>query len=117
MGFWRRELIQPALDRDVQAEIAEQQAILERDPGNASAHFALGTLAHFQGATDSAVAFFRKAIELDPTYAAPRVSLGRICVVLGRDDEAWEHARAAARLGDRSLVEQLARHERKPDGQ
>ena len=110
MGFWRRELIQPALNTEVEAEIAAQQAILERDPSNAPAHFALGTLAHFGGETDAAVTFFLRAIELDPAYAAPHVSLGRICIVKGDYDEARKHAHEADRLGDRSLAEQLRRY-------
>lgn len=115
MSFWRNQVIQPALDSDVDAAVREQQAIVGRDPRNAPAHFALGTLAHFRGQVDAAVACFFRAIELDPAYAAPHVSLGRIEVVRGRYDEAWKHAREAERLGDRSLVEQLERYPRAAD--
>ena len=108
--MWRREVIQPALDGDVRAAVAEQRAILERDPVNPRAHFALGTLSHFRGETGAAVALFLRAIELDPGYAAPHLSLGRIYAVERRYDEAWKHARQAERLGDRSLVEQLERY-------
>ncbi len=110
MAFWREEVIQPSLDSDVQAAVAQQRAILERDPRNARAHFALGTLSHFQGQTDAAIEFFLKAIELDPTDAAPHVSLGRIYVMRGVYGLAWKHAREAQGLGDRSLVEQLERY-------
>lgn len=109
MSFWRKEIIQPALDVDVDDAFAEQQAILERDPKNPHAYFALGTLNHFHGQPDTAIPLFIKAIELDPTYAAPHVSLGRIYAVKGFNDLAWKHAREAMRLGDRSLVEQLER--------
>lgn len=110
MSFWRQEVAQPMLDRDVEAAMAEQRAILERDPGNARAHFALGTLAHFRGDSAAAMRSFCKATELDPAYAAPHVSLGRICAVEGHYDSAWRHAREAERLGDSSLVEQLERY-------
>lgn len=110
MALWRDEVIQPALDRDVEAAIAEQQAILRQNARNAGAHFALGTLTYFKGDRDAALAHFRKAIELDPDYAAPHVSLGRILAVAGQNEEAWEHACEAARLGDRSLLEQLQRY-------
>jgi len=110
MTFWRKRVIQSSLDRDVEAAAKEQEAILEREPDNARAHFALGTLSHFRGQTDEAIRFFRRAIELDAAYAAPHVGLGRIYIVRKLYAEAWEHAREAQRLGDRTLVEQLERY-------
>ena len=110
MSFWRRDIIQPALDRQVQAEMAERRANLAREPGNARARFALGTLCHFQGCTDEAIELYLRAIELDPNYTAPHISLGRIWAVRSVYDEAWKHAREAERLGDRSLVAQLERY-------
>jgi len=110
MSFWRRDVIQPALDQDVEQAIAEQQAILQRNSRNAGAHFALGTLTYFRGDRQAALEHFRQAIELDPAYAAPHVSLGRALAVEGRYEEAWEHAREAGRLGDPSLLEQLERY-------
>jgi len=110
MSFSRQEVVQPILDQDVNLSIAEQCAILERDPLNAPAHFALGTLYHYSGDRNTATSHFRQAIHLDPTFAAPHVSLGRILAVEGNDQEAWTHAREAERLGDRSLLEQLERY-------
>ncbi len=110
MGLWRNEVIQPALDRDLESAIAEQQAILDRDARNAGAHYALGSLCQFKGDRNAAVEYFRKAIEFDSAYAAPHVSLGRIYAIEGEYDAAWRHAREAERLGDRSLAEQLARY-------
>ena len=110
MSFWRREVAQPMLNQDIEASIAEQQAILERDARNTRAYFALGTLAHFRGDSAAAIAHFHKAIELDPADAAPHVSLGRVYAVKGDYDSAWRHAREAERLGDRSLVDQFERY-------
>jgi len=110
MSFWRQEVVQPALDKDVEEAIAEQQAILQQNARNAGAHFALGTLTYFKGDREAAADYFRQAIELDPNYPAPRVSLGRILALQGNHAAAWEHARAAERLGDRSLVELLERY-------
>jgi tetratricopeptide (TPR) repeat protein len=110
MSFWRSEVVQPVLDRDIEEAIAEQQAILQNNARNAGAHFALGTLTYFKGDADAAADYFRRAIELDPNYAAPRVSLGRILAVQGDHQAAWEHAHAAERLGDRSLRELLERY-------
>ena len=110
MSFWRREVVQPALDNDIEQAIAEQQAILQQNARNAGAHYALGTLNHYKGDVGSAIAHFLRAIDLDPGYAAPHVSLGRIRAVEGDHDAAWEHARAAERLGDRSLLDLLQRY-------
>lgn len=111
--FWRDEVIQFALDRDVNRALAEQQAILASDPNNAQAYFALGTLLHFQGSTDQAIRHFQKAIELDSRIAAPHLSLGRIYAVRGNYQLAWMHARAAEALGARDLVEILERYPEK----
>lgn len=109
-SFWQKELIQPALNRDVEAAVAEQQSIMEKDPNNAHAYFALGTLHHFQGKTEEAIRYFERAIELDATNAEPHLSLGRIYAVRGEYDLAWKHARAAESLGNRDLVEMLERY-------
>jgi len=109
-SFWRKEVIQPALNRDVEAVVAEQLSILARDPQNSHAYFALGTLSHFQGEIEQAIQYFEKAIEIDPTYAAPHVSLGRLYAVQGENELAWKHARAAEQYGDRTVVELLERY-------
>lgn len=110
MSLWRDEVIQPALDSDLERAIAEQHAILKREARNAGAHYALGCLCQLRGDRCAAVEHFVKAIEFDSAYAAPHVSLGRIRAVDGDYDAAWRHAREAERLGDPSLVEQLARY-------
>jgi tetratricopeptide (TPR) repeat protein len=109
-SFWRKEIIQPALNRDVDAAVAEQQAILTNDPNNANAYFALGTLSHFKGEIDQAIRYFEKAIEIGPSNAAPHVRLGRLYAVSGDYKLAWKHARAAEALGARELVEMLERY-------
>jgi tetratricopeptide (TPR) repeat protein len=109
-SFWQKEVIQPALNCDVEAAVAEQKAILATDPNNAKAYFALGTLSHFQGATERATQYFLKSIELDSSNPAPHLSLGRIHALRGEYDQAWKHARAAEALGARDLVEMLERY-------
>jgi Flp pilus assembly protein TadD len=114
MSFWREEFIQRSLDTGIEEAIAEQNAILRTNARDAGAHFALGTLAHFKGDRVSAANYFRQAIKLDPNYAAARVSLGRMLAVDGNYAGAWEQARAAAVLGDRSLLELLERYRSPP---
>ncbi len=108
--FWRKEVIQPALNRDVEAAAAEQESILAKDPNNAHAYFALGTLSQFRGEIEQALQHFQKSIALDPSNAAPHLSLGRIYAVRGEYEQAWKHARAAEALGARDLVEMLERY-------
>ena len=110
MSFWRDNVIQPALDHDVQLAVAEQLAVLDRDPSNSAAHFALGTIRHFQGQTALAIEHFQTAVENDSNSSAPHVSLGRIYAVAGQYDLAWKHARAAETLGNRELLEMLERY-------
>jgi tetratricopeptide (TPR) repeat protein len=108
--FWRKEVIQSSLNSDVEAAVAEQQSILAADPNNANANFVMGTLRHFQGAIGQAIECFEKAIAIDPTYAAPHLSLGRLYAVRGDYESAWKHARAAEALGARDLLEMLERY-------
>jgi len=110
MNFWRQGVIRPALDGDLKAAIQEQIAALERDPSNPRTYFALGSLRYLQGDKNAAVTLFQQAIAIDPHYAAPHVSLGRIDAVEGRYEDAWRHAHEAAGLGDRSLLEQMERY-------
>ncbi len=111
--FWRDDVIQPSLNHDVDQAVAEQQAILAKDPNNENAYFALGTLYHFQGATEQALQYFQKSIELNPASSAPHLSIGRIYAVRGDYDRAWKHARAAEALGAHELVELLDRYPQK----
>jgi tetratricopeptide (TPR) repeat protein len=110
MNFWRQQVIQPALDGDLNAAIQEQIATLERDPSNPRTCFALASLRYLQGDKNAAVRLFQQAIALDPQCGAPHASLGRIYAVEGRYEDAWRHAHEAARLGDRSLLEQMERY-------
>lgn len=103
--FWREQVIQSSLQRDVDAAIQEQESILAADPRSPQAHFALGTLAHFMGKTQEAIDCFMKAIAYDPSYSMPHVSLGRIYAIRGDYDLAWQHAREAERLGNRELLD------------
>ncbi len=110
MSFWRHEVIQPALDAGIEAEILEQQELARIEPANPEPHYALGVMAHCQGKTEAAIRHFEKAIALDQSYAAPHVSLGRLYTTLGDDTGAWLHAREAAQRGDSSLLDQLKRY-------
>jgi len=55
MSFWRKQIIQPSLSNGVDDAVAEQKSILAKDPNNAKAYFALGTLSHFKGEIERAM--------------------------------------------------------------
>ena len=106
--FWR-DAVEFALDRDVAEEIERQSAILSRHPDNARAALDLAVLVGSHGRREEAIGLYRKAIALDPQMARAHKNLGEIYVVLGRLDLAWEEARRAADLGNRSLLTMLER--------
>jgi cytochrome c-type biogenesis protein CcmH/NrfG len=93
--------------------VADQQAILAKDPNNAAAYFALGTLSYFQGSVEQAIQHFERSSELDPRNPDPHLSLGRIYAIQRDYERAWKHARAAEVLGSRDLVELLDRYPQK----
>ena len=82
------------------AEECESQArdLIERDAGLAEAHAALAMALNrrwdWQGAEDS----FRRALELDPNAAGPRMWYGWFLTQVSRPQEGLGHARAAEDL-------------------
>jgi len=113
--FWRKEVIEPALDEDTERHIAEQKAAVEANPNYARGYLNLGLLYQILYKHDLAVEHFLKALSIDPYLADAHVSLGRVYAVRGEMEKAWEHARVAAERGNRSLLEQLLRYQPKRD--
>ena len=109
-GFFRKEVIEPALDEETERHILEQQAAIEADTAAAMPHHNLGALYRLQGKTVQAEEEFRKALSLDPTSAESHIALGQMCVVREDYQAAWLHAKAAAKLGDPQLLKLLERY-------
>ncbi len=110
--FFRREVVDVALNRDVDSAIAEQLARIEQNPGEAQPYCALGVFFRMQGKIGDAILMQQRATELDPSFALPHRELGQIYAVREDHEAAWRHAREAARLGDRSLLELLERYQK-----
>jgi len=110
--FLRRHLIEFALDYDTERHISEQKAALEADPAWARGYLNLGLLYQTQYKQELALDHFLKALSLDPGLADAHVAAGQVYAVRGDYDKAWEHARLAAALGNRRLLELLERYNR-----
>jgi tetratricopeptide (TPR) repeat protein len=107
---WTRELVDFALNRDVNAEIEEQRRILKADPRSARAHLDLGLLYYSQRRVGDAIAEYEAAIECDPLFVAAYRRLGELYVSVGEYERAVQYAREAAALGDRTLLEMFERY-------
>ena len=110
MSFWRKEVIDFALDRETQNAIEEQRAWILREPANPKPYYHLAQLYRVAFKPDDALGLLLEAVRLDPTFALAHVSLSEIYVL--RDDypAAWRHARMADANGISRAVEMLARH-------
>ena len=85
---------------------AEGAAIraLQIDPYSAEAHAALGYAYHYDWRFDEAERQFRRAIELNPSFALARIWYANLLMSRGRMDEALEQVHVGRDLDPFSLV-------------
>ncbi len=118
---WLREVVDFALDRDVDIEIERQHEILEAMPGSARAHLDLAILHVSRRNPQEAIAHCEAALTLDPSFAPAYSKLGEIHISLGDYEQAGRYALKAAEFGDRTLLDMFERYPgvasfiRKPD--
>jgi tetratricopeptide (TPR) repeat protein len=110
MGFWRREVVDFALDQETRRHMEEQLAWIAREPGNAKPYYHLAQFYRISGKQDEALGLLLEAVRLDAAHAEAHVSLAEIYAIRGDYDAAWRHARTAAEHGERRAVEMLERH-------
>ena len=110
MSFWRKEVIDFALDRETQAAIEEQRAWILREPTNPKPYYHLAQLYRVAFKPEEALGLLLEAIRLDPEFADAHASLAEMYVL--RDDclSAWRHARLAEANGIPRVVEMLTRN-------
>ncbi len=119
MSFWRKEVIDFALDQETRMHIEEQRAWIVREPSNPAPYANLAQLYRIENRQDDALGLLLEAVRLDPDFASAHASLCEIYAVRGDYAAAWRHAREAERGGDARPVELLERHgilEAKPPG-
>lgn len=110
MSFWRKEIVDFALDRETAAAIDEQRAWILREPANAQPYYHLAQLYRVAFKQEEALGLLLEAVRLDADFAEAHASLAEVYVM--RDDykAAWRHARLAEANGVRRAVEMLQRH-------
>jgi cytochrome c-type biogenesis protein CcmH/NrfG len=110
MGFWRRDVIDYALDQETRLHMEEQLAWIAREPGNARPYYHLAQFYRMNGRQDEALGLLLEAARLDPTHAEAHASLAEIYAIRGDMDAAWRHARIAEEHGEPRAAEMLKRH-------
>jgi tetratricopeptide (TPR) repeat protein len=110
MSFWRKEVIDPALERETVAHIREQKEWIAREPENPRPWYNLAQLYRMEQRQDEGLALLLEAVRLDAACADAHAALAEIYAVRGDYDAAREHARKAEEQGNSRGVEMLRRH-------
>jgi thioredoxin-like negative regulator of GroEL len=110
VSFWRKEVINYALQQETLRHIEEQRAWIAREPANPRPYKNLAQLYRIEGRQDEALGLLLEAIRLDAGFAEAHVELAQIYAVRNDLRAAWRHARAAESAGNGSAVELLKRH-------
>ena len=111
MSFWRKEVIDHALDAETRLQMDEQIAWIAREPANARPYYHLAQLYRVALKQDEAMGLLLEAVRLDPALAEAHAALTEIYVVRQDYRAAWRHARLAEQGGERRGVELLKRYE------
>ena len=110
MSFWRKEVVQYALDHETRKHIEEQRAWIGREPANPRPYYHLAQLYRIESRQDEALGLLLESIRLDAGFAAAHVALAEIYAVRADYPAAWRHARLAEQNGVASAVELLTRY-------
>jgi tetratricopeptide (TPR) repeat protein len=110
VSFWRKEVIDFALDRETEAHIEEQKEWIAREPQNPRPWFNLAQLYRMSARQEEALALLLHAVSLDETFADAHVALAEMYAVRGDYDAARRHAGMAERQGNARGVEMLGRY-------
>lgn len=110
MSFWRKDVIDFALDNETAVHLREQKEWIAREPANPRPWYNLAQLYRMQWKPDEAVALLLEAVRLDDTFADAHVALSEIYAVQKDYSAAWRHARKAEEHGDIRGAELLRRH-------
>jgi Flp pilus assembly protein TadD len=110
VSFWRKGVIQPALDAETRKQMDEQLAWIAREPSNARPYLHLAEFYRMEGRADEALGLMLHAVHLDPHFTAAHAALAELYAVRADNAAAWRHARLAERGGEPRAVALLQRH-------
>jgi hypothetical protein len=110
MSFWRKEVIEQALDAETRLQMDEQVAWIVREPANARPYYHLAQLYRVALKPNEALGLLLESVRLDPAFAGAHAALTEIYVVREDYPAAWRHARLAERAGEPRGVELLRRY-------
>ncbi len=110
MSFWRKQVIDFALDHETRRHMDEQLAWIARDPANPRPYCHLAQLYRISGKQDEALGLLLEAVRLDPVFADAHAGLAEIYVVRGDYEAARRHASIAEQNGNASVAKLLKRY-------
>ena len=110
MTFWRKDVIQPALDDETRKHMEEQLAWIAREPANPRPYHHLGEFDRMEGRQEEALGLMLHAVHLDPGFAAAHAALAEVYSVRADYAAAWRHARLAEQGGEPRAVELLRKY-------
>jgi thioredoxin-like negative regulator of GroEL len=110
VGFWRKEVVEFALDQDTMERIREQREWIAREPENPKPYYHLAMLHRMTAKREEALGLLLEAVRLDSAFADAHIALSEMYAVAGDYAAAWRHARAAESAGARRAVEMLERY-------
>ena len=110
MSFFRKELIDFALDQETRRAIEEQQAQIAAEPSNPRPYYQLALLYRMQWKHDEALGLLLESVRLDPAFTPAHVALAEMYAVRKDMEAARRHAELAAEQGNFEAREMLERY-------
>ena len=115
MSFWRKEVIDFALQRETAEHIQEQKEWIAREPRNPRPWYNLAQLYRIERRQDEALALLLEAVGIDEACADAHVALVEIYAVRADYAAAQKHALKGAEHGNSRGVELLRRFTKSPE--
>ena len=110
MTFWRKDVIDFALDHETRAQMEEQRAWIEREPANPRPYYHLAQLCRVASRPDDALGLLLEAVRLDANFADAHAALAEIYAVRADYPAARRHAETAEIHGNPAAVQLLKRY-------